>query len=182
MDVVRVPHRPTWIAELTPDPRIEDTRPVLALSVVPLGAGQATDGRNTRFDESGTVGDESPRLPVDVIGAGVVDVLQEVLVLLAYSPENVLLSDELHVESALGLGAQDLHGSGEHDDEPVTRVDGLGDDTGEVGGLAALNVTDDQPLRLVGLGPRGVGGPSDDVGGGRVNACHRLGGQSLLQQ
>ena len=182
MDVVRVPHRPTWIAELTPDPRIEDTRPVLALSVVPLGAGQAMDGRNTRFGESGTVGDESPRLPVDVIGAHVVDVLQKVLVLLTDSPEDVLPSDELHVESALGLGAQDLDGSGKHDDEPVTRVDGLGDDTGEVGGLAALNVTDDQPLRLVGLSPGRVGESSDDVGGGRVDARHCFRRQSLLQQ
>ena len=146
MDVVRVPHRPAGVAELIPGSRIKGVKTGLEHLVVVLGTGQATDGRNTRFGESGTIGDESPRLPVDVIGAHVVDVLQKVLVLLTDSPEDVLPSDELHVESALGLGAQDLHGSGEHDDEPVTRVDGLGDDTGEVGGFAALNVTDDQPL------------------------------------
>ena len=45
-----------------------------------------------------------------------------------------------------------LDGAGEHDDEPVPGVDRLGDDSGEVRGLAALDVADDQALRLVGLG------------------------------
>ena len=75
MDVVRVPHRPAGVAELIPSPRIKGVKTGLEHLVVVLGTGQATDGRNTRFGESGAVGDESSRRPVHVISTGIVDVL-----------------------------------------------------------------------------------------------------------
>ena len=88
--------------------------------------------------------------------------------------EDVLFSHELHVEAALGLGAKDLDRAGEHDDEAVAGIDGLGGDAGEVRGLPALYVTDDQPLGLLDLGPGGFRQSADHVRGRLVQSCDRL--------
>ena len=78
-------------------------------------------------------------------------------------------------------GAQELDGPGEDDDEAVPGVDGLGDDPGEIGGLPALDVPDDQALGLVGPASGRVGEPSDDLRGGRVDRGDGVGIEPALQ-
>ena len=105
-------------------------------------------------------------VPVRV--AGVVDGQQRFLIVVVDAAHEVLVADELLVEAPLGLPAQQVGRAGEDDDQAVAGVDRLGDDAGEVGGLAALDIADDQALGLVGLVALRVAEALDDAGGVEV--------------
>ncbi|NKS77881.1 hypothetical protein GS539_18705 [Rhodococcus hoagii] len=135
--------------------------------VVGAVRGDPSDARHPGLVERGIgVADEPAREPVLVLL--VVETLRDLRVVRILSCEDVLDTHELHVDPALGLRAKDLDRAGHDDDETVAGVDGLGDDTREVGGLAALHVTDHQPLGLLDLIARRIGEALDDRVGAPV--------------
>ena len=129
--------------------------------------GDPPDPRHAGLVERGLgVLDELVRQPVLVLL--VVQALGDLGVVGVLAGEDVLDPHELHVDATLGLGAQDLDRAGHDDDEPVAGVDRLGDHAGEVGGLAALDVADDQALRRLDLRAGRVRQPLHDRAGALV--------------
>ena len=160
--------------------QLERGDPVVETLVVRAVAGEPDDVGEAVLRGLEPVPEE---LAVDaVLVLEVVEVASQLLVVRVDAQEDVLDSYELHVESALGLPAEQVHGAGQHDDEPVAGVDGLGDDAGEVRGLAALDVPDDQALGGVGLRTRGVGQAFDDAGRGEVELGERGGVPAAFEQ
>ena len=144
VDVLLVVKRPRRVDEVIGLPEVEVPEAGLEKLVVVLGAGQPTDAREPELLRILPVGDEPALLPVDVAVSDVVDRRDELLVVAGNPAEDVLLSDELHVQTALRLSAQQLDRAGEDDDELVAGVDRLGDHPCEVRGLSGLDMADDQ--------------------------------------
>ena len=180
VDIVRVPDWLPRVLQFVAGARIKRIQARLEPLVVVLRAGEPPNGGDPCGREV-PVGDEPPFLPVDVVRTGVVDVGKEVPVTRVDPAEDVLGPDELHVEAPLGLGPQELDRTGEDNDQPVASINGLGNDSGEVGGLPALDVPDHQSFGLVGGAAGGVGQAGDDVGRDRVDGGDGLGAQFSLQ-
>jgi hypothetical protein len=151
------------------------TQPLLEPAVIVVEERHALDARQVAGKEVLSVTDEAVLEPVLVIG-----VVELICRRVGQAPGEILDPDQLPVETSLSLRAQQLDRSGHDDHQPVTRIDGLGDDTGEVGRLAALDVPDDQALGLVAGGGGGVGDPADDLRRGAIEGCDRLGGPVAL--
>ena len=179
VDVLLVIERPRRIDEVIGLPEVEVTEAGLEELVVVLGTGKPSDAREPELLRILPVGDEPALLPVDVAVSDVVDRRDELVIVTGNPAEDVLLSDELHVQTALRLSAQQLDRAGEDDDELVAGVDRLGDHPGEVGGLPGLDMADDQAFGLVRVAPRGVGQALDHFIGSAVELADGVGAPAL---
>lgn len=130
--------------------------------VVVVARGHADDVEAAKGGGQAAVGEEL------ALGPG--RVVRVVRLVFGGAAQDVLAAGEFHVQAPLRLGAQQVQSAAEDDDQAVARVDGLGDDAGEVGGLAGLHVADDQALGLVRGFLGGVGEAFHDLVGGGVEA------------
>ena len=75
----------------------------------------------------------------------------------------LLYPNNIAIDSELSLVPEDIQHSRQNYDQPVAGVSRPANHAYEIGGLATLNVTDNQPFCLVGLFPSGIRQTFDDL-------------------